>query len=196
MLPKIISHERPQPRRGARTTRVVSVRRNVRLYSTDLVKTAASWAQRPRGPASTSTDRSFAGSREWERISPPTLKLPPRYAESFRKRMDLPANFHPETGAGSSASTMSAPSLAASISTSSTASSLFDDKEHGLLGSRSTAEDRFRSLTDLKWGEFEMMGFGDLGADDKKLQFDLTEGARAVSDALLSALLSYVFRVR
>ena len=110
--------------------------------------------------------------------------------------MDLPANFHPETGAGSSASTMSAPSLAASISTSSTASSLFDDKEHGLLGSRSTAEDRFRSLTDLKWGEFEMMGFGDLGADDKKLQFDLTEGARAVSDVLLSALLSYVFRVR
>ena len=50
------------------------------------------------------------------------------------------------------------------------------------MGGR-TPEDRFRSLTDLKWGEFEMMGFGDVGADDKKLQFDLTEGARAVSDA-------------
>ena len=56
---------------------------------------------------------------------------------------------------------------------------MFEDKEHGLLGAR-TPEDRFRSLTDLKWGEFEAMGFGDLGADDKKLQFDLTEGARAV----------------
>src|SRR6202034_2957951 len=32
--------------------------------------------------------------------------------------------------------------------------------------------------TDLKWGEFESMGFGDLEADGKKLQFDLTEGAR------------------
>lgn len=35
----------------------------------------------------------------------------------------------------------------------------------------------------MKWGEFEVMGFGNLGADEKKLQFDLTEGARAVSAA-------------
>ena len=35
-------------------------------------------------------------------------------------------------------------------------------------------------MTDLKWGEFEAMGFGSLVADDKKLQFDLTESARAV----------------
>ena len=95
--------------------------------------------------------------------------------------MDLPANFHPETGAGSSASTISAPSLSASISTSSTTSSLFDDKELGMLGGGRTPEERFRSLTDLKWGEFEAMGFGDLAADNKKLQFDLTESARAVS---------------
>ena len=94
--------------------------------------------------------------------------------------MDLPANFHPETGAGSSASTISAPSLSASISTSSTTSSLFDDKELGMLGGGRTPEERFRSLTDLKWGEFEAMGFGSLVADEKKLQFDLTESARAV----------------
>ena len=48
---------------------------------------------------------------------------------------------------------------------------LFEDKE---------GEERFRSLTDLKWGEFEAMGFGSIVADDKKLQFDLTESARAV----------------
>lgn len=50
------------------------------------------------------------------------------------------------------------------------------------LGSRE-GEDRFRSLTDLKWGEFESMGFGGLGADgeaERKLQFDLTESARLV----------------
>lgn len=92
--------------------------------------------------------------------------------------MDLPPNFHPDLG-GSSSSLSSSPSLSTSPSTSSTTSSFFDEKEPGLLG---TAEDRFRSLTDLKWGEFEVMGFGSVGADDKKLQFDLTEGARAVSN--------------
>lgn len=186
MLPKLNFNERPQPRRGARTTRVISVRRNVRMYSPDLVKTAASWGVRPRGlPASHTSDRAFAGSKEWDRISPPTLKLAPRYADSYRKRMDLPSNFHPEMGAGSSTSTISSPSLTASLSTSSTTSSLFDDKELGHLGGSRTPEDRFRSLTDLKWGEFEAMGFGDLAADNKKLQFDLTEGARAVSDRSL-----------
>lgn len=172
---------RPQPRRGARTVRVISVRRNVRMYSPDLVRSAASWAHRPRSAvmASVAGDRTFAGSKEWERIVPPTLKLPPRYSDVYRKRMDLPPNFHPDTGSGSSTSTISAPSLSSSTSTASSATStLFD--EHGILGPRA-GEDRFRSLTDLKWGEFEVMGFGDLGADDKKLQFDLTESARAVN---------------
>ncbi|KAI0086822.1 hypothetical protein BDY19DRAFT_986408 [Irpex rosettiformis] len=189
MLPAMDNYERPQPRRGARTTRVISVRRNVRMYSTDLVKTAASWGIRPRGaPLSQSSERAFASSKEWDRISPPTLKLAPRYSDSYRKRMDLPSTFHPETGAGSSASTVSAPSLSASISTSSTTSSLFEDKELGMLGGGRTPEDRFRSLTDLKWGEFEAMGFGDLAADNKKLQFDLTESARAARAAKRATL--------
>lgn len=169
-------NERPQPRRGARTIRMISVRRNVRMYSPDLVKSAAGWVTRPAG-GSASTDRSFAGSREWERIAPPTLKLSPRYSEAYRKRMVLPPNFHPDTATGTSSPV--APSLTSSISTASTVSSFLDD-EHGLLGKK-PEEDRFRSLTDLKWGEFEAMGFGGLEPDEKKLQFDLTEGARAVS---------------
>ena len=40
-------HDRLQPRCGARAVRVVSVRRNVRMYAPDLVKTAESWATRP-----------------------------------------------------------------------------------------------------------------------------------------------------
>ena len=51
----------------------------------------------------------------------------------------------------------------------------------GNMGNR-TPEDRFRSLTDLRWGEFEAVGFGGL-SDHKKLEFDLTESARAVSIA-------------
>lgn len=174
-------NERPQPRRGARTIRMISVRRNVRMYSPDLVKSAASWVSRPHGgsvPPSSSGNRSFAGSKEWERIAPPTLKLTPKYSDAYRKRMVLPPNFHPDTATGTSSP--AAPSLTSSISTASTASSFFDDGEHGLLGKK-PEEDRFRSLTDLKWGEFEAMGFGGLDSSEKKLQFDLTEGARSVS---------------
>ena len=172
MLPAMGKNDRPEPRRGARTVRVMSVRRNVRMYSPDLVKTAAAWAQRPRGaPSSSAGERAFAGSREWERIAPPTLKLPPRYSDAYKKRMDLGPNFHPDTGAVTSGMSLAPPSLSSSVSSaSSVGSSLFEDKE---------GEERFRSLTDLKWGEFEAMGFGSL-ADEKKLQFDLTESARAV----------------
>jgi hypothetical protein len=170
-------NKRPQARRGARTVQVVSVRRNVRMYSPDLVKTAASWAQRPRLTANVG-DRSLATSKEWSRVSPPTLRLPPRYSENYKKRMDLPLSFHPDTGTESIASTSSATS-----STISATSTLLDDRDYFGLKSGLTireGDDRFRSLTDLKWGEFETMGFG-VGTDEKKLQFDLTESARNVS---------------
>lgn len=213
MLPGSAKHERPQPRRGARTVRVLSVRRNVRMYTPDLVKSAASWAYRPRGGGgviSSAGDRAFAGSKEWERIVPPTLKLSPRYSDNFKKRMDLSPGFHPDSGvhlgpgsvggaggAGAGSGGAMAPSLSSSISSASSAAtgmSLHDEREHGAglgllggvggrigVGTVGLGEDRFRSLTDLRWGEFEVVGFGDLGADERKLQFDLTEGARAVS---------------
>ncbi|KAH9850430.1 hypothetical protein C2E23DRAFT_835083 [Lenzites betulinus] len=184
MLPTMGKNERPQPRRGARTVRIVSVRRNVRMYSPDLVKTAAGWAQRPRGAVSSAGERAFAGSREWERIAPPTLKLPPRYSDAYKKRMDMPPTFHPDTGTVSAASSPP-PSLTSSISSASSAgSTLFDEKEHGLIG----GEDRFRSLTDLRWGQFEASGFGSVVADEKKLQFDLTESARAARAAKRATL--------
>ena len=95
-------HDRLQPRRGAYTMRVVSVRRNDRMYMPDLVKTAASWATRPPSGV-THAPNVFAHSRDRERVAPPTLKLTPRYyADSFKKRMVLPPNFHPHTGVTSS----------------------------------------------------------------------------------------------
>jgi len=165
MLPSLPTQkqERSLPRKGAKTIRIATVRRNVRMYSPDLVKTAASWASRPKGP---SEANSLTTSLEWERIAPPTLKLPPRYSDTYRKRMNLPPSFHPDTGLGD-------PSLQSSLSSTSSAAST----ENGPLLNR-PGEDRFRSLTDLKWGEFEASGFGNVLADEKKLQFDLTEGAR------------------
>jgi hypothetical protein len=141
------------------------------------VKTAASWAQRPRTTANAG-NRCLATSKEWSRVVPPNLRLPPRYSESYKKQMDLHSNFHPDCGPGLSAAP-SAPST-----TSSATSNLLDDRDYfGLNGYRLNIhreEDRFRSLTDLKWGEFESMGFGGI-SDEKKLQFDLTESARSVS---------------
>ena len=171
---------KPQARKGARTVRVLSVRRNVRMYSPDLVRSAASWGQKPR-PASgvAPNERGLASSKEWDRIAPANFKLPPRYSDAFKKRMNLPPSFHPDLGPGSS-------SLYSSDSRS-TRSSLEDDDPFGL--GTGLGLDRFRSLTDLKWGEFESMGFGGLGAaDEKKLQFDLTEGARTARAAKRATL--------
>jgi hypothetical protein len=164
-------HDRLQPRRGARTMRVVSVRRNVRMYTSDLVKTAASWATRaPSGV--THAPNVFAQSRDWERVAPPTLKLAPRYADSFKKRMGLPPNFNPHTGVASSN---------VSIASSTTASTLGDSPtDYFGIGKPTAGEEQYCSLTDLKWGEFETMGFGGLESSEKKLQFDLTESARTV----------------
>jgi len=109
-------HDRLQPRHGARTVRVVSVRRNVRMYTPDLDKTAASWATRPPSGV-THTPNVFPQSRDWERVAPPTLKLTPRYADRPKKRMDLHPNLHPHTGVTSSN---------ASIASSTTVSTLRD----------------------------------------------------------------------
>ena len=145
-------HDRLQPHRGARTVRVVSVRRNVRMYTPDLVKTAVSWATRSPSRV-THVPNVFAQSRDWERVAPPMLKLTPRYADGFKKHMDLPPNFHPHTGIASSN---------ASIASSTTVSTLGDSPtDYFGLGKPAVAgEERFRSLTELKWGESEVLGFG------------------------------------
>lgn len=180
--------EKLQPRRGARTVRVVSVRRNVRFYNPDLVKNAASWGTKPTNPADAAANSGLANSKEWERVAPPTLKLPPRYADSYKKRMDLPANFHPSTGPGGNNNGSHPPS---SISSSgSGTSTLSASSSEG--GEPVVHEERFRNLADLRWGEFETVGFGGLGTDEKKLQFDLTESARTVRHSIPFHALSSV----
>ncbi|KAL0948044.1 hypothetical protein HGRIS_010669 [Hohenbuehelia grisea] len=171
-----------QARRGARTVRVVSVRRNVRVYTKDLVRSGATWGYVPPILANRQgSSNGLASSREWQRVAPPALKLPPKYSDPFKKRMDMGPNVQPEFAPGSSSATASptlvsaSPSLASSTSSYLSSTSTLD----GL--SKREGDDRFRSLTDLKWGEFESMGFGGLGRDDeaeRKLQFDLNESAR------------------
>lgn len=147
-----------KPRRGAKMTRMACVRRNVRLYSSDLVKNAASWAV-PKGQ--------FSASKDWHRVVPQNSKLAPRFADNFRKYLNIPATFHPEMGPTTHA-------------TDSMQSVVPEKNELGLFQvPEGTQEDeKFSSLTDMRWGTFENFGFSD--TDKNKLAFDLTESARKV----------------
>ena len=191
MLPFLDNKKQPQARRGSRTVRVLCVRRNVRMYSPDLVKTASTWAYKPPGSGG---NNGLANSKEWERIAPASLKLPPRYSEAYKKRMDMPPNFHPDVAPGTmlGLNLSSSTSSYKSSTSSSTGASTLSNTDYFGLGARQNDE-RFRSLTDLKWGEFESMGFSELG-DDKKLQFDLTESARHVC-VYLSLFISSLTRI-
>jgi hypothetical protein len=170
----------PSARKGARTLRVLAVRRNARAYSADLVRTGAGWA---RIRASEPTN-ALAGARDWMRVAPDGMA--PRYSDGFRRRLDLPPGAQPDLSA---AGVSAAPSLAGTLNLNlslspalstapSAASSLSSASAQTLVDAAEWGE--FKSLTDAKWGVFESAGFGGLSGGDRKLQFDLTEGARAV----------------
>ncbi|ESK90800.1 hypothetical protein Moror_4037 [Moniliophthora roreri MCA 2997] len=191
-------HKRPEPRKGSRTVRVMSIRRNVRDYDKDLVKNGANWSRKPPPPTAAGAQSSavnlsltgvLAESKEWERISPKTGKSgdrhSPKYTEAYRKRMNFPSNLNPDSGMGpSSTSSSGANSPTTGFVYGLTAVNGDKEPKQDFLGvglGLTEGEDRFKSLTDLKWGEFESLGFGGLGTGgegDKKLEFDLTEGAR------------------
>ncbi|KAF7291451.1 F-box domain-containing protein [Mycena indigotica] len=177
-------------RRGAKTVRVVHVRRNVRSYSGDLVKSGSSWAESTGG-----TPNAWAASRAWRTIVAGGAGAP-RYTDSYRKRMDFGVGVHPSTTSLSSSTSSSLPGLSPPTPYSSLTS-----PSSTSLASTESAPGAFRSLTDLQWGAFESLGFGHgtgdgvggfevgLGVGDKgevgkggiegRLRFDLTENARA-----------------
>ncbi|KAH7102491.1 hypothetical protein BKA62DRAFT_637553 [Auriculariales sp. MPI-PUGE-AT-0066] len=139
MLPTMAQLD--QARRGARTVRVLAIRRNVRMYASDIVKTGATWQFPP-----TST--------EWAKVTAADSR-PPRYSDSFRKRLNMASGAVPDN-----------PDRIVRQS----------EDAGGNEAAAAIESDRYGSLADLKWGEFETLGFGT--PDAAKLQFDLTEGAR------------------
>ncbi|KAG9001059.1 hypothetical protein FRB94_007120 [Tulasnella sp. JGI-2019a] len=167
MIPPLKDLEKP--RRLCKLVKVVSARRYVKLYSPDLVKTAAGW-----GREGDLTRRS-----EWRRITAGGGS--PRYTDSYRRRLNIPAKYAPSIAsvatARSSLESAGQPSTVTTSTTngrSGTYGASLDDGSEGRLGLRDT--DHFRSLTDMQWGEFSELGFG--SSDTKRLQFDLNEGAR------------------
>ncbi|KAH8829276.1 hypothetical protein DL96DRAFT_1597474, partial [Flagelloscypha sp. PMI_526] len=160
-----------KPRRGVRTVRVISVRRNSRMYTADLVKNASTWATYRDPATSTSSSKkggismpnaiapggqgegsTFSRSREWSRISPstrgsnplPSDRLPPKYSEAYKRRMALGRNTEPATGVPGAASTSNlslTPSLASSVSSTDSTSSYFAGSPLSRTGSSLTASE-------------------------------------------------------
>ncbi|CAE6411917.1 unnamed protein product [Rhizoctonia solani] len=152
--PKMLPSDLDRVRRGAKTTRVASVRRNVRLYSPDLVQSAASWAG----------EGDLSGRAEWLRVVPKHSGLTARYTDTYRKRLDIPAPSlteakKPNSNDGHQSWLSSEASLTSVV---------VPEDEKG----------KYSSLTDMRWGEFEAIGFGSGETEGKRLEFDLTEGAR------------------
>lgn len=170
MIPPLKDLEKP--RRGCKLVKVVSARRNVRLYSPDLVRTGASWGN----------EGDIGGRREWQRIGSKTM--PPRYAEEYRKRLDIPVGHAPSLASFSTRSSLDYHTGSVSSPPSSMMNSrhisfglTLDDAATSKTSTEDLAPKPFKSLTDMKWGEFEDLGFSD--PDMSKLQFDLNEAARA-----------------
>lgn len=169
-----------KPRRGSKLIRVASSRRNTRLYTSDLVKNCASWGSEG--------DMPHRG--EWQRITP-NGQLP-KYSDDYRRRLDIPASYAPSISSFGSRSSFDTPSSLSSPPSSSAkalAFSLSLDTPVGDSLLDATPVKTFNSLNDLRWGEFEELGFSE--TDSKKLQFNLNEGARQVGLVSLSKKLTF-----
>ncbi|KAJ3713471.1 hypothetical protein DFJ43DRAFT_894859 [Lentinula guzmanii] len=139
------------PRKGAKTVRVLAVRRTVPAYDADLVRSAARWglpSYAATGGAGLSSN-SLPGNKEWGRINPPVQvqqggkgkggRLAARYSESYRKKMNIPPGVEP-------GSSPYAPPLS-SLSSSSSSYSSYSSYTSSPL-TRSTSAASTYSLTD------------------------------------------------
>ncbi|KIK58925.1 hypothetical protein GYMLUDRAFT_245700 [Collybiopsis luxurians FD-317 M1] len=207
-------------RKGAKTSRVVEVKRTVEHYERDLVRFCARWAlpylsgggsnyASPTGGSGSS----LGGSREWGRIAPAlaekdkdkgagsTLtsdgKMPPRYSDAYRKKMNIPPGMEPGSSpfAPASLSSSTSSSLSYSSSYSSTLSPLTrstsamssysytnpNDPSSASPSSSSPGTPstptsqhgptttRFKTLTDAQWGLFETSGFSSSSSPSSSL---------------------------
>ena len=159
--------------RCGRTSRPHVCQRNYRIYTLYLFKCATIRAYEWSGSTLQFTSTQ---SRDRERSCPPALKPGPRYADSFMERMDLCSTFHAYINVASS--------------NASIASSIVLRHYFGLGELEITDEERFRSPTATKWGEFEATAFDGLESSDKKLQVDLNRSADVLHPVFFTKLRS------
>ncbi|KAG9073683.1 hypothetical protein FS749_014793, partial [Ceratobasidium sp. UAMH 11750] len=153
MLPRLGEADLDRVRRNVRSVRVAGVRRNVRLYSPDLVQSAAGWAG----------EGDLSGSTEWLRVVPKHSGLPARYTDAYRKRLDI---------------SMAAPDLRGASSDEVHGGWLSGETSSWTAPATGAEDAKYSSLTDMRWGEFEARGFGGGEAMEKRMEFNLAEGVR------------------
>ena len=177
MLPRSVE-DLEKPRSSSRMVPIASIRRNVRLYSTDLVKTATVWCN----------DGEHTARKEWKRVVPSQHGeySKAKYSDDYKKRLNMPKAMEPQTHYDNHPSLgVSASVTNFSLSPPMEPRNPIDDaiaRSHPELSSSSslanstTNEDRFKNLADMQWSLFSESGFN--APDSKLLQFDLGETAR------------------
>jgi hypothetical protein len=171
--PKMLSFDRHlssgEPRRGVKVVRAETARKDVRAYSKELFRKAEGWA----------AELEEGGGDVWHtwvgRVVLPLRKGSSsrpvggaKFSSEYRKRMHMPSSLPPL------------------VSTAGGGEDLGGKPMRSLSMRRDEEEEQgqFKSMTDKRWGDFMEGGFdsfGDGGSISKKLDFDLTESARAVS---------------
>ncbi|KAL1711939.1 hypothetical protein EV715DRAFT_268242 [Schizophyllum commune] len=121
----------------------------------------------------------LGATREWERMTVGGRE--PRYSDNFRKRLDLPTGAVPATPpvVGNGVKEYGVASYLSPTDGTSPYGDYMGGAPLSSTPSLTTSEGHDdKSLTDLKWGKFEALGFDEQGAQDK-LKFDLRESARS-----------------
>ncbi len=144
MLPKNVA-ELDKTRTTVRTIRVASVRRNIRLYSSDLFQTATLWCG----------EGDLTGRKEWTRIVPSMRGefSEPKYADDYKKRLNLSKTFEPKTKYNSQTH-LRATESSMSLPCRNPIDDLIDRTHPELASSASTlvslssSEDRFKNLSE------------------------------------------------
>ncbi|KAJ3811296.1 hypothetical protein F5876DRAFT_75945 [Lentinula aff. lateritia] len=192
-------------RKGAQTIRVLPVRRTVPVYDRDLVRSSAKWGLPSYAAVEGGGFNSLPGNKEWGRMSPPVQvsqgniisnggcrdkgrggKMPVRYSDSYRKKMNIPPGVEPRSSPY--ALPLSAlPSSSSSYSFSFHSSSPVSSSPTSPSTSHPSAQSsRFKTLADAHWGQFESPGLlsppssSARGSRDIESapKFDHTESAR------------------
>lgn len=158
-----------EPRRGSKVVRSESARKDVRAYTKELFRAGEGWA----------VEYSVGGGGVWKawssRVAIPTRgangaggTMPPKFSNHYKKRMHVPSQLPPLVSTAGA----------------------WEDLGSGGLRDEDEDEGRWKSMVDKKWGDFMEAGFDGgpnvdrKGSISRKLEFDLTEGAKAVSSRL------------
>lgn len=169
MLPSDRFFASGEPRCGAKVVRSESARKDVRAYSKELFRSGETWA----------VEYSAGGGGVWKawssRVAIPArgvgssgATMAPKFSNDYRKRLHISSTMPPLV----------------------TTAGAWEDLGGSSSGHQDEEEDgsgQWKTMVDKKWGDFMEAGFDGgpnvdrTGSISKKLEFDLSEGAKAVS---------------